>query len=404
MEAFEYSSLDSQGKSRKGVIQADNEKQARQLLRAQDLVPVQIDKVLISNNKEQKTSVQRLRLKSNELPLLIRQLATLVKAGLPIDDALKTLIEQSDHRNTEKILSTLHAKIMEGQPLATAMRLFPKAFDELITTSIEAGEQSGHLEQILGQLADYLETRDQMGKQSLMALIYPIILILTSIAVVTGMMVYIVPKVTQVFANSQVELPAMTQTLIAISDFLTQYGLWVLIGMTALSAGFWALLQKPDFKIKWHRMVLKWPGIGSLIRTSQAAKFTRTLGILSKSAVPIVPALSLSSQVVSNASFKKACEETAAAVREGAGLAKAMGNAKEFPPLTVKLVHAGEQSGNLSEMLERAAEVQEKNVENKLSTLIGAIQPLAILFVGMIVLFIVLAMLLPIFQLNSVLQ
>lgn len=404
MEAFEYSSLDPQGKSRKGVIQADNEKQARQLLRAQQLIPVHIEKVLTTSKGQQASAVQRLRLKSNELPLLIRQLATLVKAGLPIDDALKTLIEQSDHRNAEKILSTLHAKIMEGQSLATAMRLFPKAFDELITTSIEAGEQSGHLEQILAQLADYLETRDQMGKQSLMALIYPIILILTSVAVVTGMMVYIVPKVTEVFANSQVSLPPMTQTLIAISDFLANYGLWFLAFLALAGMGFWSLLQKPEFRIKWHGSLLKWPGLGPLIRTSQAAKFTRTLGILSKSAVPIVPALSLSSQVVSNARFKQACEETAAAVREGAGLAKAMANAKAFPPLTVKLVNAGEQSGNLSNMLERAAEVQEKNVENKLSTLIGAIQPMAILLVGMVVLFIVLAMLLPIFQLNSVLK
>ncbi len=206
------------------------------------------------------------------------------------------------------------------------------------------------------------------------------------------------------FANAQVELPPMTQNLIAFSQFLSQYGIWLLLVTVLAMGGFWALMKQTDFRLKWHGRLMKIPGLGPLIRTSQAAKFTRTLGILSQSAVPIVQALSLSSKVVSNARFKSACEQTAHAVREGAGLARAMDNAKEFPALTVKLVHAGEQSGNLSEMLQRAAQIQEKNVENKLASLIGAIQPLAILIVGVIVLYIVLAMLLPIFQMNSVIQ
>ncbi len=402
MEAFEHTSLDQTGKQHKGVIQAENKKQARNLLRDQGLMPVQVEQVL--HHAKQNLSPRRFKLKRDELPLLIRQLATLIKAGLPIDDALKTLVEQSDHRNSEKILSTLHAKIMEGQSLATAMRIFPKAFDELIATSIEAGEQAGQLEAVLEQLADYLETKDQMSKQSLMALLYPAILILTSIAVVTGLMVYIVPKVTQVFANSQVALPPMTVTLINISQFISDYGIWLLLILTTALAGFITLLKNKTFKIKWHAWLMQAPIIGNLVRTSQSAKFTRTLGILSQSAVPIVSALSLSSNVVRNARFKQACEQTARAVREGASLATAMNQHGEFPALTVKLVNAGEQGGNLSDMLERAAQIQEKNVENKLATLIGAIQPLAILVVGVVILFIVLAMLLPIFQLNSVIQ
>ncbi len=405
MEAFEYTSLDPNGKQKKGIIQADNEKQARQLLRNQQLVPVQIAQVIErSHNNISQNRTQRLALKKTELPLFIRQLATLVQAGLPIDDALKTLIEQSESKNSERILSTIHAKVMEGQSLAAAMRIFPRAFDELVATSIEAGEQSGQLEPVLLQLADYLETRDEMGKQSTSALIYPIVLMVTAILVVAGLMVYIVPKVIQVFESSQVKLPVMTEVLISMSHFLANYGIYMLLLMLVLLVGFLLLRNYPPFRIAWHRLLLRIPGIGRLIRVGQAARFTRTLGILTQSAVPIVSSLSLAKQVVNNEIMKQACEQTATAVREGSSLAQAMKNTRQFPPLSIKLVHSGEQSGQLSQMLVRSALVQEKDVENKVKTLIGAIQPLAILFVGMMVLFIVLAMLLPIFQINTIIQ
>ena len=403
MEAFEYTSLDAAGKQRKGIIQADNEKQARHLLRQQSLTPIQVDQVL---HHETATTggerVQRLVMKKHELPLFIRQLATLVQAGLPLDDALKTLIDQSENKSSERILTTIHAKVLEGQSLARAMRLFPKAFDELVITSIEAGEQSGQLEPVLLQLAEYLETRDEMGKQSLSALIYPMVLIVTAIAVVVGLMVYIVPKVIQVFENSQVQLPAMTQVLINVSQFMSSYGFYLLLLLLVLVVAFLFLRHYPPFRLGWHQLVLRTPGIGRLVRVSQSARCTRTLGILTQSAVPIVSALSLARQVVNNVVMKQACEQTATAVREGSGLARAMQQTGQFPPLSIKLVHSGEQSGQLSQMLVRAAMVQEKDVENRLKTLIGAIQPIAILVVGLLVLFIVLSMLLPIFQLNSI--
>lgn len=406
MEAFEYTSLDQTGKQKKGIIQAENEKQARQLLRDKALIPVQISLVGERLPSELSTipGVQRLAMKKTELPLFIRQLATLIQAGLPLDEALQTLIDQSEHRNTERILTTIHAKVMEGQSLASAMRLFPRAFDELVATSVEAGEQSGHLEAVLLQLADYLETRDDMEKQSASALVYPLILVLTAIAVVAGLMVYIVPKVIQVFESTQVQLPTMTRVLIGISDFLAGYGLYLLLLFGVLMALFMALQRHPPFRLGWHRLLLNVPMAGKLVRTAQSARFTRTLGILTQSAVPIVQALSLSRQVVSNQVIKQACEQTATAVREGSSLARAMQNTGVFPPLSIKLIHSGEQSGQLAHMLERVARVQEKDVENKLKTLIGALQPLAILFVGLMVLFIVLAMLLPIFQINTIIN
>jgi general secretion pathway protein F len=404
MEAFEYTSLDATGRTKKGIIQADSAKQARQLIRAQQLTPVDVQQVIERHSSTGDSRQFRIRFKKNELPLIIRQLATLVEAGLPIDEALVTLQEQSDHRNTERILSTLHAKVMEGQSLAYAMRLFPKAFDELVATSVEAGEQAGQLAEVLLQLADYLETRETLGKKSLSALIYPMILIVTAIAVVAGLMVYIVPKVIDVFASANVALPLMTRILIAISDFLSHYGWLLLLAIAVIMLAFFTALQKPEFKMAWHGWVLKLPVFGPLTRTAQSARFTRTLGILTHSAVPIVSALSLASQVVRNAVMKQACQQVAAAVREGASLAGAMRSVGEFPSLTVKLVNSGEQSGRLSDMLNRIAMVQERDVEIKLTTLTNAIQPLAILFVGMMVLFIVLAMLLPIFQINTLLN
>lgn len=404
MEAFEYTSLDATGRTRKGIIQADSAKQARQLIRAQQLTPVDVQQVIERHRATGDSRQFRIRFKKNELPLIIRQLATLVEAGLPIDEALVTLQEQSDHRNTERILSTLHAKVMEGQSLAYAMRLFPKAFDELVATSVEAGEQAGQLAEVLLQLADYLETRETLGKKSLSALIYPMILIVTAIAVVAGLMVYIVPKVIDVFASANVALPLMTRILIAISDFLSHYGWLLLLAIAVIMLAFFTALQKPEFRMAWHGWVLKLPVFGPLTRTTQSARFTRTLGILTHSAVPIVSALSLASQVVRNAVMKQACQQVAAAVREGASLAGAMRSVGEFPSLTVKLVNSGEQSGRLSDMLNRIAMVQERDVESKLTTLTNAIQPLAILFVGMMVLFIVLAMLLPIFQINTLLN
>lgn len=404
MEAFEYTSLDSDGRTKKGIIQADSVKQARQLIRAQQLTPVDVQQVIERRSQQSDGRQFRIRFKKNELPLIIRQLATLVEAGLPLDEALLTLQEQSEHRNTERILSTLHAKVMEGQSLAHAMRLFPKAFDELVATSVEAGEQAGKLAEVLVQLAEYLETRETLGKKSLSALIYPMILIVTAIAVVAGLMVYIVPKVIDVFTSANVALPLMTQVLIGISDFLGQYGWLLLLGLSVAFMAFFTALQKPAFRLAWHRRVLKVPVFGPLTRTAQSARFTRTLGILTHSAVPIVSALSLAARVVRNEVMKQACQQVAAAVREGASLAGALRSAGEFPSLTVKLVHSGEQSGRLSDMLNRIAMVQERDVESKLTTLTNAIQPLAILFVGLMVLFIVLAMLLPIFQINTLLN
>lgn len=401
MDAFEYNALDPSGKNKKGILQADTEKHVRQLLREQNLIPVSIDKVDggISTDlgKKHKTA-----LRSGELPIIIRQLSTLLKAGLPLDEALSTITDQTDHKHSKKILITLRAKLMEGHPLAYAMQLFPRAFDELITTSVEAGEQSGHLDEVLLRLAEYLERKQDMNKQSLMALLYPVILIITSIAVVSGLMVYIVPKVIQVFENNNAELPAITQIVVNISDWVRQYGFVLLILLTTATLGFVVALQNQQFRAKWHALLLKSPIFGSFIRLSQSARFTRTLGILTKSTVPIVQALSLSSKVIKNLAVKASVEKTAAQVREGKSLSQSLKSNGHFPPMTIRLINSGEQSGILSEMLERAADTQERDVNHKLTSIVSILQPVAILIVGVMILLIVLAMLLPIFQMNTI--
>lgn len=405
MDAFEYTSLDVEGRNKKGVLQADTEKHVRQILRDQNLIPVTIEKIdanlMVSDTDDKKFHT---RLRTGELPIVIRQLSTLLKAGLPLDEALSTIIEQTDHKNSKKILITLRAKLMEGHPLAYGMSLFPKAFDELITTSVEAGEQSGHLDEVLLRLAEYLEQRQDMSKQSWSALLYPLLLIITSIAVVSGLMVYIVPKVIQVFENNHAELPLITRALVSLSDWVRHYGIYFLFALMVLIVLFVLGLQSHDFKFKWHKFLLKLPIIGSYIRVAQSARFTRTLGILTKSTVPIVQALSLSSKVVKNLVIKDSIEKTATQVREGSSLSQSLKNNGYFPPMTIRLIHSGEQSGILSEMLERAADTQERDVNHRLSAIIGIMQPVAILIVGVMILLIVLAMLLPIFQMNTIIN
>jgi general secretion pathway protein F len=241
-----------------------------------------------------------------------------------------------------------------------------------------------------------------MSKQSWTALLYPIILIVTSIAVVSGLMVYIVPKVIQVFENNNAQLPVITRILVSMSDWMSRYGLALIIVIMVAIVAFIFAMQNQAFKFKWHKFLLKLPMLGGFIRMAQSARFTRTLGILTKSTVPIVQALSLSSKVVNNLVIKDSVEKTAAQVREGSSLSQSLKSNGYFPPMTIRLINSGEQSGILSEMLERAAETQERDVNHKLTSIVGIMQPVAILIVGVMILLIVLAMLLPIFQMNTI--
>lgn len=404
MAAYEYSALDAKGRQTKGLIEGDTPRHARQLLRDRGLTPLEI--IQVAEAKLSKTSVFRRGggISSTELSLLTRQLATLVRSGLPLDEALTAVSEQSEGKRIKRIALGVRAGVVEGNTLAQSLEQFPNAFPPLFRATVEAGEQSGQLDYILERLAEYVERRQVMQQKIMLAAFYPAILTFVAIAVVTLLLTYVVPQVVEVFASIDAELPALTTGLIAVSDFLRDYGLYLLALLGAAAVVFERMLRNEAFKRRVHRLVLTLPLIGRLTRGANTGRFTRTLGILFGSGVPILDALRIGTQVVTNLPMRDAIEAAAVKVREGAPLSRSLAASKLFPPITVHLIASGESSGKLDDMLDRAAENQEREVETLIAAVMGVFEPLLILAMGGVVLLIVLAILLPIFDLNQLVK
>jgi len=401
MGAFEFTALDKHGKNRKGIIEADTPRQIRQQLREQGLTPLSVNEIV---EQEQKTSGQKLfrqRISSMDLALLTRQLSTLLSAGMPLEETLQAVARQSEKTKVKRVLLSVRAKVREGHSLSTGLSEFPGVFPELYRKTVEAGEESGHLDNVLNRLADYTEARQEMQQKTMMALFYPVLLIIISVAIVIALLTFVVPQIVKVFENVAQELPQSTQILIAMSDFLKNNGLLLVILL--LAAGFIVriLLRKPGPKLAWHNFLLRVPFSGRLIRGSNSARFARTLSILTSSNVQILEALRISSQVVTNMPMREAIENITTRVREGASIHGSMEQSGYFPPMMISLISSGEASGNLENMLERAAIIQEREIESVLATTLGLLGPIMILLMGGIVLFIVLATLLPVFDLNQ---
>ncbi len=399
MGAFEYQALDTGGKRKRGVLEGDTSRQVRQQLRVLGLTPLSVEPV----EREQSGGARpRLRgLSALELALITRQLATLIRAGLPLEQCLGEVAAQSEKPRTERILLAVRARVREGHSLATGLAEFPRAFSDLYRKTIAAGEQTGHLDVVLERLADYTEKAQGLRQRTRLALFYPALLTGMAILVVSGLLTYVVPQVVRVFEDTGQTLPLLTRMLIAFSDFLRAYGIYGLIAAVLLVIGVRAWLRRDAARRRWHELWLHIPVAGRLIRGANAARFARTLSILSASSVPILEALSISAQVLSNLPMRAAVEEAAARVREGASIRGALERTGYFPPMTLSLIASGEASGNLEEMLERAAQVQERETEAAIATLLGLFEPLLILAMGGVVLVIVLAILLPIFELNQ---
>jgi len=401
MGAFEFTALDKHGKNRKGIIEADTPRQIRQQLREQGLTPLSVNEIV---EQEQKTGGQKLfrqRISSMDLALLTRQLSTLLSAGMPLEETLQAVARQSEKTKVKRVLLSVRAKVREGHSLSTGLSEFPGVFPELYRKTVEAGEESGHLDNVLNRLADYTEARQEMQQKTMMALFYPVLLIIISIAIVIALLTFVVPQIVKVFENVAQELPQSTQILIAMSDFLKNNGLLLVILL--LAAGFIVriVLRKPGPKLAWHNFLLRVPFSGRLIRGSNSARFARTLSILTSSNVQILEALRISSQVVTNMPMREAIENITTRVREGASIHGSMEQSGYFPPMMISLISSGEASGNLENMLERAAIIQEREIESVLATTLGLLGPIMILLMGGIVLFIVLATLLPVFDLNQ---
>lgn len=404
MAAYEYSALDTRGRQIRGLIEGDTPRHARQLLRERGLAPLEISEVEEARRSRSSMFRRGGGISSTELSLFTRQLATLTRSGLPLDEALTAVSEQSESKRVKRIALGVRAGVIEGNSLAQSLEQFPNAFPTLFRATVEAGEQSGKLDYILERLADYVERRQIMQQKVLLAAFYPAILTFVAISVVVLLLTYVVPQVVEVFTSIDADLPALTRGLIALSDFLRDYGVYLLALIACGVFVFQRMMRNEIFKRQVHRNILRLPLVGRLARGANTGRFTRTLGILFGSGVPILEALRIGTQVVTSLPMRDAIETAAVRVREGAALSRSLAASKLFPPITVHLIASGESSGRLDEMLDRAAENQEREVETLVAAMMGVFEPVLILVMGGVVLLIVLAILLPIFDLNQLVK
>jgi len=404
MGAFEYVALDQAGKESKGLIEGDTPKHVRQILRDRRLLPVQVTEVAQKEARRQLTFSLRRGISTTELALITRQLASLSQSGLPLEEALTAVSQQNDQPRTKSILLGVRSRVMEGHTLADGLGEFPQAFPELYRATVAAGEQSGHLDVVLERLADYTESRQELRQRITNAMVYPIVLVVMAVAIISFMLATVVPKIVGVFENASGELPALTRGLIAASNFLRDQWFLLLIGIAAVIYAIWWLLQKDGPKRSYHRFLLRMPITGRLTRGINTARFTRTLSILAGSGVPILDALKIAAEVIENLPMRDAVTEATLRVREGASISRSLAASKLFPPMMIHLIASGETGGKLEEMLSRTANYQEREVDGLIATLLGILQPLLIVLMGAVVMTIVLAILLPIFEINNLIR
>ena len=406
MAAFEYQALDSQGHAVKGVMEGDAERQVRAALREKGLTPLRVD--VIDQRAETKRGGWSFSLRrgipSSELALLTRQFATLIHAGLTIEECLNALIEQVESSRSRSVLAGVRTRVLEGQSLARGLAQFPESFPNIFRSMVDAGEQSGRLDEVLERLADYTETRQNMQQKVLLAFIYPALVTLVAATVVIGLLVYVVPQVTRVFENTGQTLPLVTRMLIAVSNFVRTGGWWWLIGIVAAFIAIRVALREPHLRYRWHLLLLRIPLVGRLLRGTDAARLASTLGILTASGIPLLNAMQSAVQIVTNLPMRQAVEDALRQVRDGGSLSRALGKTKLFPPLVIHLIASGEATGKLDQMLDRAAAAQTRELENWVRALTALLEPVLILVMGAIVLFIVLAILLPIFEMNQLIK
>jgi general secretion pathway protein F len=402
MGAYEYHALDSKGKTRKGILEGDAERQVRSLLRDQGLTPLKVTETRKESTEQAKSFFSSFRrLSSRDLTLITRQFATLVKAGLSVEECLNALIEQNESLRVRSVLSGVRGKVIEGHSLARAFAEYPNTFPELYRSLIAAGEQSGNLDIILERLADYTESQQVLKQQIGQAFIYPVIVSTFAFAIIVVLMTYVVPKVSRVFTATGQELPLPTQVMIGISQHLTNYWGWWLLGSFAAIVLARQVLQNESVRYRWHGFLLKVPLVGSLIRSVNAARMASTLGILTSSGIPLLQAMKSAVEVVSNLPMRNALQNTMRQVSEGGSLSRSLGKTRLFPPMVIHLVASGENSGHLDNMLMRASETQSRELESWVKVFTSLLEPVLIVLMGLVVLFIVLSILLPIFEMNQ---
>lgn len=404
MAAFEYTALNQRGREEKGVLEADSVRQVRQLLRDKGLTPLGVN---ATRTREKSDNASRISdwfkpsLSVTDRALVTRQLATLIGAALPVEEALLAVSRQTEKSHIQSMLLTVRSKVLEGFSLAAALAEYPRAFPPLHRATVAAGESAGHLDLVLNRLADFSERQQESASRIRQALVYPVILFVLTVLILSGLLGYVVPDIVEVFEESDQALPFLTTAVIAASEFVVDYGLIVLILTAVIVYGLRRLLQVPAIRLSWDRRILAMPIAGKLSRGTNTAQFASTLSILSSSGVPLVEAMRIAGEVLSNSYLKSHVVEATTRVSEGSSLSAALERSGSFPPMMLHMIGSGESSGELDEMLSRVARHQQQDAEMLMSVLLNLFGPIMLIIMGVAVFVIVMAILLPIISLNQ---
>ena len=403
MPAFSYESVDALGATKKGVVNADSARAARADLRAQGLVPISVDAIATQLDAAgvAKRSAFGEHLSTVELALFTRQLASLLEASLPLEQAFSALQEQAERTYVRDLIASIRSEVMGGASLSDALTRYPRDFADIYRALVSSGEQIGQLARVLSRLADYIERRNMLVQKVKLAFTYPAIVTVVAFAIVIFLLTYVVPQIVSVFANTKQKLPFLTTVMLGVSDFVRYYGLYVLLAIVALGFAWRHALKDPMIKMRWHTWLLTAPLYGRFERSLNTSRFASTLAITTGSGVPILRALQTSRDTLTNVAMRLQVEEAANSVREGISLAHALSAHKYFPPMLIHMIRAGEVTGELPAMLERAANAQETDLERRAMTIAGLLEPALILAMGVVVLLIVLAVLMPIIEINQ---
>jgi len=405
MAAFIFRAIDDQGKVVKGSLEGDSERQVRTQLRAKKLKPINVES---AHQKESKQHISRKRffathLKTKDLTLFTRQMASLIQSGMPLVDALQGVARQSRKQSVQALVLQIRSRVLEGSSFAKGLTEHSNSFDSMYRAMVNAGEQAGFLGPVLDRLADYTET-SQINKQKLTsAMVYPMVLMFVCISIVIGLLVLVVPQLVTVFERAKTELPWNTQFLIASSDFIKNYGAYLLGFIVLIIIAFKRWLHLPANLQKWHGLMIKLPIIGHIIVQSDTARFAGTVSMLIDSGVPLLQALRISSKTMNNRVLSLRSETVAATVQEGSSLHRALDKAEVFPPLMVQMASSGEMNGTLGEQLSYAARSQERELNMHMTTALNILEPVTIIIMAVVVGFIMYSILTPIFGMSDLL-
>lgn len=401
MAAFNYTAIDALGKQKKGVIEADSPRQVRQQLRDKHWLPVSVDATESKSNEKGGSTFFKRKISTADLSLITRQLATLISAGLPIDEALKATAEQTEKKRIKTMILEIRSRVLEGHSLAAALNSFDYAFPAIYRATVSAGEHAGHLDTVLDRLADHMEISQTNQQKMKLAAIYPVILSIVAITIVVGLLTYVVPDIVDVFVKNGQSLPPLTQAMIDASNFLQNSGWLLLLTIIILGIAFNRALKKEHLKRRFHLLLLNLPFFGKMVKGFNTSRFISTLAILNSSGVPLVEAMKISAQVIENLIIKERLNTAAQQVMEGGNLHQALNETKIFKPMMLHMIASGETSGELDSMLERAATNQENDLQATVTTLVGMFEPIMLLVMGGVVVLIVIAIMLPIVNMNK---